>query len=207
MHNCKKSLALETQKTRKIYWLSWLHPLKEEYFLIWRWWGDQSFCTKFCCGSPAKAGAERLDLQIPIHLPQPQRWFSKLQLASTGYAMLFFNSTSTFGYSGAHVRHNCGQDWVCRLAAQTPQWHCLLWPQPGYVSVNGKSPIGNLARVSVINPKLAFVDDDIMAGQRRTTDFRAVDNVSRLSHALDRIQVELQRWEHLRRGLLSFVCI
>lgn len=45
-----------------------------------------------------------------------------------------------------------------------------------------------LARVSVKNPKLAFVDDDIMADQRHTTDFRAVGNISRLSHALDKIQ-------------------
>lgn len=69
----------------------------------------------------------------------------------------------------------------------------LLWPQPGHVSANGKSPVGNLARVSVTNPKLAFVDDDIVAGQRHTTDFRAVDNISRLSQALDRNQVGLQR--------------
>lgn len=91
------------------------------------------------------------------------------------------------------MRHNLGQDWVCRHAAETPQQHCLLWPQPGHVSVNVKSAVGNLARVPVINPKLASGDDDIVAGQRRTTDFRAVDNISGLSHALDRIQVGLQR--------------
>lgn len=49
--------------------------------------------------------------------------------------------------------------------------------QLGRVSVNGKSPVGSLARVPVINPKLAFGDDDIMAGQRHTTGFRAVDNI------------------------------
>lgn len=141
----------------------------------------------------AKAGAKRPDLQISSHLLQPQRCFSKLQLASAEYATLFLNFTSAFGYSGAYVRHNFGQDWGCRHAAETSQQCCLLWSQPGHVSVNGKSPIGNLARVPITNPKLAFGDDDIMAGQRRTTDFRAVDNISRLSHALDRIQVGLQR--------------
>lgn len=137
--------------------------------------------------------------KFPATYPQPQKCFSELQLASTEYATLFLNFTSTSGYSGAHMRHKFGQDWVCRHATETPQQHCLLWPQPGHVSVNGKSPIGNLARVSVLNPKLAFVDDEIMAGQRCTTDFRVVDNISRLSHALDRIQVALQRWEHSRR--------
>lgn len=53
----------------------------------------------------------------------------------------------------------------------------FVMAQLGRVSVNGKSPVGNLARVPVINPKLAFGDDDIMAGQRHTTGFRAVDNI------------------------------
>lgn len=39
-----------------------------------------------------------------------------------------------------------------------------------------------MARVSVINPKLALMDDDIMAGQRRTTNFRAVDNTYQGCH-------------------------
>lgn len=68
-----------------------------------------------------------------------------------------------------------------------------------------KVPFGNLAWVSVTHPELALVDDDTMAGQRCTTGFRAVDNISRLSHALDRIQVRLQRWENLQRS--SFVCL
>lgn len=65
---------------------------------------------------------------------------------------------------------------MCRHAALTPQWPCFLRPEAGHVSVNGKSPIGNMARFSVINPKLALMDDDIMAGQKRTTSFRADDN-------------------------------
>lgn len=66
---------------------------------------------------------------------------------------------------------------MCRHAALTGQGHCFLWPEPGPVSVNG-----SLARVSVINPKLALMDDDTMAGQRRTSNFRAVDNTCQGCH-------------------------
>lgn len=94
----------------------------------------------------------------------------------------FLNFTFTFGYSAGHVRRNFGQDWVCQHAALTPQRHCFLWPEPGRISVNGKSPIGSMAGLSVINPKLALMDDDIMAGQRRPTNFRAVDNTYQGCH-------------------------
>jgi len=95
---------------------------------------------------------------------------------------LFFNFTFTFGYSAEHVMCNYGQDGVCRHAALTPERHCFLWAEPGCISVNGKSPIGSMARVSVINPKLALMNDDIMAGQRRTANFRAVDNTCQGCH-------------------------
>lgn len=94
----------------------------------------------------------------------------------------FFNFTFTFGHSAGHARRNFGQGWVCQRAARTLQRRCFLRPEPGHVSVNGKGPIGSMARVSVINTKLAPMDDDIMAGQRRATNFRAVDNTYQVCH-------------------------
>lgn len=60
----------------------------------------------------------------------------------------------------------------------------LFTPEPGHVSGNGRSLTGRMAQVSVRNPKLALMDDDIMAAQGHTTNFIAVGNTYQGYHML-----------------------
>lgn len=139
MHSCEEPCTGESKDIKSTGWAVFTH--------LWRgifcFGGDEEI-NHFAQGSAVVLQQRQeprgwISRFLSTYLSQ--RFFSKLQLASTEYATLFFNFTSPFGYSAVHVRHNVGQDWVCRHAAQTPQQRCLLWPQPGHVSVNGKSPV------------------------------------------------------------------
>lgn len=120
--------------------------------------------------------------RFPVASPSPRAALLSCSLLLQKMKHFHFNVTFTSGYSAGHIRRRFGQDWVCRHASLTAEGSCFLWAEPGPVSVNGKGPTGSLARVSVINPKLALTDDDTVAGQRRSTNFRAVDSIRQGCH-------------------------